>query len=265
MAVTRKSKRRRRFTCVSRRTITPSPGSIHIKDLPDAILGGVSAYLPKPSRALFAVAMTAPSSSWAKSELERQTSATSKAILSPSSALTDNQSVADQTRNSERWETLDFVGIDTSLSSRLTDDDVRAILVCINANKRMKVLKLTGCVNITGHGLEPLRGSIVLEQIDLSLAAQHESPAIDPEPSISEAVALPILDSIVGADGSSLKHIQLPHAWREKQSPLVAEFLERYNVLLGNHRSSCSKCDFLLPDRTIHLHFSRRNVVRGAM
>ncbi|KAL7527050.1 hypothetical protein ACHAXR_001778 [Thalassiosira sp. AJA248-18] len=199
--------------------------SLHISDLPDSIFADVAAYLPKPSRALFAVAMTAPPSSWARSWWERLPSATSKVILSSSFASQNNQvqHVADQ----KRWVTLDFVGIGKSLASRLTDDDVRAILVCINANQSLKKLKLTGCANISGHGLDPLRGSTVLEQIDLSLAAQHESPGIDPEPSISETAALPILDSIVGVDDSSLKYIQLPHAWREKQSPFLARFLER--------------------------------------
>ncbi|KAL7524983.1 hypothetical protein ACHAXR_000805, partial [Thalassiosira sp. AJA248-18] len=199
-----------------------SPGSITIDAMPDALLGGVAEFLPKPSRAIFAVAMTAPSSSWANSAYQQLRRGEKKE------------------KNAEQWETLDFVGIDKSLASRLTDDDVRTILVCINANESLKKLKLTGCINITGHGLEPLRGSTILEQIDLSLAAQHESPAIEPEPSISEAAALPILDSIVGADGSSLKYIQLPHAWRENQSSLLDEFLARYNVLLGNRGSSCS-------------------------
>ena len=37
----------------------------------------------------------------------------------------------------------------------------------------------------------------VLEQIDISLVGNHRHPAIEPEPMISEAPILPILESIV--------------------------------------------------------------------
>ncbi|KAL7539462.1 hypothetical protein ACHAXR_009306 [Thalassiosira sp. AJA248-18] len=199
--------------------------------------------------------MTAPSSSWARSWWERLPSTTSKVILSSSSSSQNNQvqNVADQRRNENkgRWATLDFVEIDKSLASRLTDVDVGAILVCINAFQALKKLKLTGCVNITGNGLEILRGSVVLEQIDLSLVGQHERPVIYPEQSISETATLPILDSIIDAVGSSLKYIQLPHAWRKKQSSLLDQFLRRYEVFLGYRRSSCSKCNTLLSENTV--------------
>ena len=54
-----------------------------------------------------------------------------------------------------------------------------------------------GCQYITGEGLTPLQGSSVLEQIDISLVGKHRHPAIEPEPMISEAPILPILESIV--------------------------------------------------------------------
>ena len=71
------------------------------------------------------------------------------------------------------------------------------------------------------HGLQPLRGSVVLEQIDLALNKQHESSTIEPEPSISEEVVLPILDSIVDADQNVLKHLQLPKKWRKKGKQIL--------------------------------------------
>ena len=57
-------------------------------------------------------------------------------------------------------------------------------------------MKLAGCVNITGDGLGILRGSVVLEQIDLSILGRlgwHESPVLRPKSLISEEVVLPIL------------------------------------------------------------------------
>jgi len=76
---------------------------------------------------------------------------------------------------------------------------------------------LKGCVNIIGHGLEPLRGSRVLEQLDLNPDGNEEwwesgkstshqvcwhsgrienyfTPLL---PLLSEAAIIPILDSIL--------------------------------------------------------------------
>ena len=208
--------------------------SLHIFNLPDNVLVDAAAYLPKPSRAMVAVAMTATPSSWAKlnsRQLQQQPSTISGAILSSSFEL---------------WEALDFEDIEQDLASKLSDDDIAAILTCTNAVSNLKRLKLTGCVNITGIGLEHLRGSVSLEQIDLSLAKQHETPVIKLEPCISEDMVLPILDSIVDADGNSLKHLQLPEKWRNKHHRMLSEFLERYNQLLESRGSTCSDCNVLV-------------------
>ena len=61
--------------------------------------------------------------------------------------------------------------------------------MCFNAKNILGILKLAGrLVNIIGHGLEALRGSVVLKQIDLSTVGKHESRDIKPSPSISEEV-----------------------------------------------------------------------------
>ena len=252
----------------NKRMKTTSPFSLHLTDLPDAVLADAATYLSKPSRALFAVAMTAPSASWAKFNCERRPSAASRAIISSSSATKKNPKEAAE---EERWGsfpcsyrknlaarltdddlaaeqpgTLDFEDIEKDLAAGLTDDDLGAILLCINAKNTLKILKLTGCINIIGNGLEPLRGSIVLQQIDLSLVGRHESPIFEPDPSISETAVLPILNSIIDADGQLwykvLKHIQLPHLWRKNQSSLLEEFMERYNALRDSQQLRCSKC-----------------------
>lgn len=108
---------------------------------------------------------------------------TSRSILS-SSLDTDGR------RNDEegQWEVLDFSVFERSVARKLTDEDVRTILTFIN---------------ITGRGLEPLWGTVVLKHIDLGLVGQHESPVIKPEPMLSESEVIPILDSIIGADGSA--------------------------------------------------------------
>ena len=66
------------------------------------------------------------------------------------------------------WEDIDFGRIDKALARKLSDDDMAAILMVTNAVDTVKTLKLDHCVNITGRGLNVLRGSTVLEEIDFS-------------------------------------------------------------------------------------------------
>ncbi|KAL7525408.1 hypothetical protein ACHAXR_000991, partial [Thalassiosira sp. AJA248-18] len=98
---------------------------------------------------------------------------------------------------------LDFGNMERSSLNRfaatLTDDDVSATLICIDAQHCLRRLKLQGCLKIVGSGLEPLRGSLALEQIDLST----ESPVL------SDAIVLPIIESILDARGNSLKYIRV--------------------------------------------------------
>ena len=203
----------------------------HISDLPVGILVDVSAYLSKPSRAMLAVAFTAPSTSWQNEHnysMHRPSSSTSKAIISSSD-----------------WDTLDFMDIEKSLANRLSDDDMYAVLQCINAQDVLKKLKLTGCINITGFGLNPLRvnQTVVLEQIDLSLLKQCEKPTSEIHHSMSKDIVLPILDSIISTMGCSLKYILLPQDWKgdvDDNNMLLQQFINRYNQHLDG--VNCSKC-----------------------
>jgi len=149
---------------------------ITMNDLSDDTLALISSYLPKTSTLLFAVAMTAPSSSWKK----RKPSKSSKAIVSsikpmhPPASLVESL-VGDppvsgriylrriewggkrQQREQEKtcieeqlipyyedngWVTLDFIDIGRSLASKLNDDDLGAMLACIDAKSNLKRLKL---------------------------------------------------------------------------------------------------------------------------
>jgi len=198
--------------------------TLHLCDLPDGIFTLVSEYLAKPSSALFAVAVTSKSWRTKVGFGEQQ----QLAILSSSS-----------------WDALDLGDIDNDVAEKLTDDDIFAMLMCIDAKQTLKTLKLSGCVNITGRGLEPLRGSTVIEHIDLSLVKQHESPNIDPVPPISKKNVLPILDSIVTAEGSSLKLMVLPKKWRTStaETTELIGFLHNYKQLLESRRHRCLQCD----------------------
>jgi len=123
----------------------------------------------------------------------------------------------------------------------LTDDDIRWVLLCIDAPNKTKSLKFTNCVGITGSGLEPMHESVVLKRIDLSLVGDHENPTLEPEPPISVAVVIPILENIMNKKGNSLIHVQLPKKWRVERSVILVQFLERLDRMLNERRFQCSK------------------------
>ena len=202
-------------------------------DLPSAVFSDVAKYLALPSRALFASAMTAPASSWCEcDENSPRPSAATKVILSSPSEDQNSCCMV-----------LDFEDVDKRLASKLTDNDIDAALLCINAKRNLRILKLSGCVNITGSGLRSLRGSVVLEQIDLCLVGQNEDPWLWPDPLLSEDIVIPILSSIVGADENALKQVQLPRKFcRDQATLMLGPFLKSYNELLQARKLSCSKC-----------------------
>ena len=192
---------------------------VHITDLPDGILVSISSYLAKPSTVLFAIATSSNS---------QQHTQTSKAIIS-----------------SINWNVLDFGDIEKSLASKLSDDHIDKILKSIDAVNNLHILKLAGCINITGSGLNVLRSSTTIKQIDLSLVGKHEVPLL-PEPLLSEIEVISILYDIIGRGrGSSLKQLEFLKKWRNIRSTQFDQFLERYNDYLTNKRFCCSKCDKL--------------------
>ncbi|KAL7551161.1 LOW QUALITY PROTEIN: hypothetical protein ACHAWF_018295 [Thalassiosira exigua] len=222
----------------------PNPCMI-LDDLPRETLENVGEFLPKPSRALFAAAMTAPSPSWQGSGGVGRPSAASSVVLG-SSSLSRSVKFADD------WAVLDFGEVEEGLASKLTDDDICGVLMAIDAVNNVKRLKLAGCVNIFGKGLEPLRNSIVLEQIDLSLIS---GDAVDP-----------ILTSIVGCDGCSLKHIRLPQKWSHwNQNEDLKGFLQLYDrylqVRLRGH--NCFNCEQLVRESTLTMDGIQKNTCVG--
>ena len=105
-------------------------------------------------------------------------------------------------------DTLDFDEIEESLATNITDDHVRDILVCIDAINNLKVLKLTGCFNIEEHGLNPLRGSLVLECIE-SHKPQLKNDNLS-QSNLSPNVIISLLESIVEIPGNKLQHMYFP-------------------------------------------------------
>ena len=231
--------------------LVPTAKGDELINFPDTILAAVAEYLTKTERALAASAMTASSTSWSGSNFQIHPCEASKVMVTakPLKDIKISYCSPDWRKQSDRkksyqWDFVDFEDVDKVLAVKLTDGDIGGLLVCINAVNTIKKLKLKGCVNITGRALEPLRGSKVLEQIDLSLVGAegtwNESPDLPFVPDISSEVVIPILDSIIDVEGSALEHIQLPKKWRVEQSDLLRHFLARYNRALNSRELTCS-------------------------
>ena len=210
---------------VSSKRRQPSTGKsalLSLSDLPSGILAHAASFLAppsSPSRALFAIALDENS---AVKPNER------------SSAIVGNQ-----------CDTLDFGQIEKDLAKNLTDADIERVLLCIDAVDYVKRLKLTNCVAITGTCLEPLRGSVVIEQIDLSLDDDYRK-SISP---LSCEHVLPILDSIIEREGCALVHLRFPSLWRNERPTRSGfhAFIGRYNEMRRIRGTVCLECNRGLP------------------
>ena len=199
----------------------PPQMGIGLGDIPTEALQHVASFLAAPSQVMFGLHVAA---------------AEDKLLNKRSFAIAEEQS----------WDILDFGEIEKEVASRLTDDDIRAVLWCIDAGNKVKRLRLTNCFNVTGSGLEPLSGSEVIEQIDMSLVGDHEEPipletwhpplneevgwsplcyfdwsssaCVPIDLRLSCELVLPILDSIISREKCSLKHLHFPKGVHAKTS-----------------------------------------------
>ena len=197
-------------------------------DFPDSILKSVTDYLHPVSQALFAVALTAPSrrpephywkkpNSWLAPNILFQLTRPSKAIVS-----------------NGQWDILDFGSLDDTLIHSLWNHDMLALLACIDARHKLKILKLHENSNENGYGLRPLAGSTVLKQLDL----HPDNESLSPE------TTLPTLVSIIDDRNNSLIHLTLPNSWahREQDYSPLRQFVRRYNGMMEYKRFNCAEC-----------------------
>ena len=221
----------------------------HLEELPHSLLTEISSYLcgrggkvhHTGSDILLAVALSASQSSWEKCQ-----STNTQQLLSPASKAVLSMHVDDWR---ERWKIFDFghaqmnAGSSAAPHDKLNDVDLKAILIIIDAPNNLKSLKLTGCVNISGHGLEPLVTSNVLERIDLSLVTgdynDKANKYINERIALSEDIVLPILRGIVQGESMSLRYVEFPLHWRNKRSPELSQLMEEYNDTLENASLTC--------------------------
>jgi len=204
-----------------RRTSSSHDGTsiLSLSTLPGDHLTTVSSYLAPTSKLLLACALSAPSTSFGTVNWKGDESLT-------------NESKAILTSMVSTIEELDFGDVG-ELAGKLSDDDIAAVLVCIDAKNKLKKLLLNGCNRIIGHGLECLRESSVLEHISLHL----------PMESLSWELISSIVDSIVDNDGSSLHEIKASNMKYAKNDLAVKQFLRKFHDML----LSGDKCEACVP------------------
>jgi len=202
-----------------RRTTLVSPNLV---DLP---LTAIADYLPSTNRLLLAVALTASSLKdigWNNAKL----STASKAVLA----------------SKEYWE-LDFAEIH-EFAGDPSDEDLRALLLSIDAKNTLKTLRLEGCTQIVGHGLEPLRESTVLQCLSLPYRRVN---GVESMHALSIDIVVPIVVSMINAGTNPLDRLDLlrnlSRGWLREQSrnesPLRG-VLTNINQLLLNENVVCS-------------------------
>ena len=228
---------------------------LHIDDLPDHLLVEVASFLGRECRALWAVSMSAPSEHWTASSA---VSAKGKQILTLQ---------RDDWR--KEWREFDFGNFHDQFNScsggdkdiiklSLSDDDLKAVLICIDAASTVESLRLSlmrfnriktirlakDSTCITGSGLAPLTGSSVLRRIDISTVGKyHPYGGLQYECSLELGAVLPILQSIVASNENRLCHVQLPKKWRDAKPEGLGRFIMRYNDMLDARACTCCQCD----------------------
>lgn len=65
------------------------------------------------------------------------------------------------------WTKINTFDLNMRLKDKLRDDDIMALLLAVDAHSSLRSLTLTGLRFVTGSGLTPIRGSTVIEKIDL--------------------------------------------------------------------------------------------------
>ena len=97
---------------------------MRVNDLTDAILANVARYLAAPSAAMFSIAVTqdGASSNWVPTQ-------TSNAIISAAASTSNNN-------NEQQLQVLDFGDIEKDLAAKLSDEDIRDVLLCIDSQNK---------------------------------------------------------------------------------------------------------------------------------
>ena len=138
----------------------------------------------------------------------------------------------------------------------ITDNQLSALLVKINAKENTRSISLIGCRDITGRGLVPLSGSRVLENIDLrvrgSLPLTGDLGKKDGPMGIDEVFVTRILYSMLPSDEYhpfALRRVVFRHGFFLR--PILFGFFQYFDCwkkIQETRSTSCCKCNRLFAD-----------------
>jgi hypothetical protein len=150
-----------------------------------------------------------------------------------------------------------------SPASNMTDSQLAALLKRCKARERCHVLKLTGCLRIQGTGLEPLRGSHVLREIDLRLCGSLRG-AVTANEIVASAV-FPILESMppfvessparaIGLSSVKLDRSSETRPYFEKFDPTIATWIQGFRSCVAKRAQEtpvlvCKACAYDVAER----------------
>ena len=213
-----------------------SPQCPNIDNIPEAILIYITSYIRESTQlAILGVSLTASSAKWRASNWTIQPSEATQIIFRK-----DDNSYSYIKPYPFYNQSIYFGSYEKELASKMSDDDLGAIFACFSAVRgEIERVCLTNCVNIIGFGLEPLRGSTSLESLGMDIPSDGNQ---NKQPSLCGSAVIPILDSIIEKDGSSLNFIELPETWQRPGNQNLDDFLERYNNAMNSRRFTCSGC-----------------------
>ena len=164
-----------------------------------------------------------------------------------------------QDENASIWQVIDFGTVSKQMASKLTDDQLKKLLVKCHAKEVTTVLKLTGCVGLKGKGLEPLRGSIVLREIDLKLSKME---GLETTYVLNLLSSMPPIAPVPVSFGNrhlGLSIVKFPIAnrdagnyydrFREETRGWLVRFTFARQVCLSRHKTCCDHCKEAMCDR----------------
>lgn len=103
-----------------------------------------------------------------------------------------NQVLHDDYHSRDLWRVINFENVPTGMAAQISDDQLEALLHNVHTDERCQVLKLRGCARVIGYGLEPIRGSRMMREMDLRLEKNNSTGPVQ----LDLTFVLPLLDSM---------------------------------------------------------------------
>lgn len=165
------------------------------------------------------------------------------------------------------WKDIDFAEVSPTKSRQLSDRSLEAFLTAVNAREVTESLSLMGCTAIQGSGLEPLRRSQCLEQVDLR-RTREEATTVG-ETGLDDGTVIDVLSTMAPLSGvdhgtTGLKIVKFRkqqegneegNHFYECFSPIIEDFYCSLHDSLADqverNRVSCASCSVPLIDRLV--------------